>query len=373
MKKLFVKLFCLLAAAETMAISFYTRPIYKDVRWMGRGNTGVALISDGSAMFYNPAGLGRNEQYHFKIFNPAGAVGSNAYYSSKELSGISDTNDLSDKFAPYLGKPLSLEASLFPHVALPHFALGGFFVLDAAAEYRNPVNPELNIRERDDLGVTTGVGFDVEDRFFFGAAIHYLKRTVIQEEITGATFLNANMNTINALAKRGVGLGLNVGLQYRQPLSEKTSANLGLSVDDLGHTRFRNKSLSSKEPPFQQQSVNLGAAYSLESDHLDAKVLFDLRHLDRSADYAAGKQIFLGAEASLLGMDLRAGFYEGYWTAGFSLRFIPGIDISFATYGEELDSSPGLRENRIFMLGISTGISLKHFGKKKQKYTLDHL
>jgi hypothetical protein len=354
------------------AISYYTRPIYKDPRWLGRGNTGVAVITDGSALFYNPAGLGQNQEYNFEVFNPSLGVAANAYESGTSLSTFKGgSSTISDKFSPFLGKPLTVESNLFPNFAIPKFAMGAFFAIDGSAEYRNPVNPELYIKERDDWGFTLGSGFSYEERFFFGASIHYIKRTIIDEEITGATFLNSSISTLTGLTKKGIGVGANLGFQYKQPLSEHHYYSLGISIDDVGSTHFRNKSLTLKEPSYQQQSVNFGSAYTIESEVFDLKVLVDARHLDRSVDYAVGKQIFLGTEVSLLFMDLRAGFYEGYWTAGLTLRFLPLFNLTLTTYAEELDHSPGLRENRVYMLGISSGLHLKALGKKKQKYSLD--
>jgi hypothetical protein len=320
--------------------------------------------------------LGQNDEYHFKILNSQLGIGSNAYYSSQSLINATRANSnasLSDKFAPFLGKPLSIETNMFPHLAVPYFAIGAYLSLDSSIEYRDPVNPEFYINERDDWGVTTGMGFSLEDRLFFGASIHYFKRTVINEEITGDTFLNTNLSSLTNYAKKGKGLGLNLGLQWRQAVNDNSFLNFGISVDDLGSTRIKNSSLTLEEPAYQQQSVNAGFAYTFESDFFDWKVLLDGRHLDRSVDYAGAKQVFMGAEVSVFKVDLRGGFYEGYWTAGTTLRFLPLFDITFTTYAEELDRSPGLRENRIFMLSITSGLQLKHFGKKKQKYTLDNL
>ena len=43
----------------------YLRDVFRDIRWLGRGNTGVATIDDGTAMFYNPGALGITETYSF--------------------------------------------------------------------------------------------------------------------------------------------------------------------------------------------------------------------------------------------------------------------------------------------------------------------
>jgi len=369
-KKLTILFFTSLLCLSLHAEKTYRNAPYQDIRWLGRGNTGVAVVRDASAMFYNPAGLGRSGRYAFDFGNFAGGISESTYGNSKAVSTVgSSSSSLSDKFSPFLGEPLSVNAQLFPAFAVPFVGLGAFFTMEGRAEYRNPVSPEFSFKERDDVGLIGGIGVPVFPGLYVGASFRYFKRRVIEEEITGSSLLTLTASDLTDYARRGSGYGLNVGAQFDLPLAENSSLNFGFSVEDLGNTRIH----SSKEdgPLDQDQSINLGVAYSFESDHLGAKILFDARNLGEGDYYSTGKLLYQGIEINLAGLDLRGGFYHGYWSAGVSIRWIPIMRIDFTSYAEELDSNLGFRANRVYMVGINMGMSLESLGGKKQKYSLD--
>lgn len=361
-------------AQEGVAGEKYRRQVYKDIRWLGRGNAGVAVVDDGSALFYNPAGLGRNQKYDFQFINPVLGISASTITNISAASSLGGGgSSISQKFSPFLGEPLAVDGGSFPNLAVPNFAFGGFYLLDSRIEYRNPVSPEINIEERDDMGVIGGMGFEVFEGLSLGVSLRWAKRRTIYQGITGSSLISLTTNSLAGFSILGTGWAVNAGAQYRLMLSESQSFSLGLAIEDLGNTVYRSSLGSSKSPGMQIMAVNVGVAYELVTSLIDIKFLFDARNLGDGDYYSTGKLLHQGVEVSLLGFDIRGGYYQGYWSAGLSFRQIPFLRIDFSSYAEELDRSLGIRENRMYVMSLSLGTSLETLKRKKQKFTLDDL
>lgn len=351
------------------AQSLSTFDNFRDIRWLGRGNTGVAVINDGTAAFYNPGGIGAIEDYSFTLANPSGAGNQNFVSSIRELATLtSGGGSITDKFEPFLGKPLGLQASTFPNIAVPGFVAGFWDYFDTQLEYRNPVNPQLQIQSRNDYGLVFGGGKSINNKLFVGASLRYVRRKVMDTTVSGSTLLTASPSYLTSLFGNGEGWGLNLGAQLRQPMGKNRVFSLGLAVEDIGRTRFINRQ-GGLSPEVQDQKVNIGSAYSFKGSLFDAMVLFDIKRIS-DPDISYTKRIHMGVELSILRMDLRGGFFHGYWTAGASIRLLPIMDIDFATYAEELDTAAGMRQNRMWLIGINMGLELKKTQKRRQRFDL---
>ena len=347
----------------------YHRDNFRDIRWLGRGNTGIAVINDGTALFYNPAGIGMQNVYSFSVLNPSLGANENIYTSAAGLSSLTGGSEsITSKFGPFLGKPLGLTGSVFPHIAVPNFAGGFWDYFDTSLQYRNPVNPELYMDARNDYGIILGTGFGYQQNFAFGVSLRYHRRRLLSESITGSRALTlvqgASGSTLASLMKKGEGFGINVGIQSKFEVNKATWVALGGAVEDLGATKF--KSALGNAPIQQGMQMNIGSALGIKTTLLDLTIFADGRQLNVPGLHDS-KKIFMGTEFSFLKTDFRAGLFQGYWTLGASLRLFPLFDIDLATYGEEVGYASGIKQNRIWMLGISTGIGLNVGGKKQSK------
>jgi len=349
----------------------YTRDNFRDIRWLGRGNAGVAVVDDGTALFYNPAGLARTETYGVEILNPVLGANQNFVGSFSELATLTSGSDtLSSKFAPFLGKPLGMQVNVFPHLHVPGFALGLWNYLDASVVYRNPVNPQLDLETRNDYGVIMGSAWGYKKLLSFGASIRYQRRKQLFDSLTAGSILTSNTSLLTSLMRHGNAIAINLGVQARQDFGPQFVA-LGLAVEDIGTTTFRN-TVAQPDLDRQKQQVNLGTAWGFDSPFARVKLLFDLRQLTNT-EMDKTKKMQMGVEAGTLFLDARLGFFQGYWTAGLTLQALPFLSIDLASYGEELDVAAGQRYNRYWMLGMRLGADLKPKARKKQRYSLDHL
>lgn len=344
----------------------YHKDNYRDVRALGRGNTGVATITDGNAAFYNPGGLALAQSYNVTLVNSSVGGGQNIVDSFTELKDATkDSNTtLNQKFSPFLGKPLGLEGSLFPYISVPRFMAGFWDYFKMDMTYRNPVNPEIEIDGRNDYGLVTGFAVPVVPGLGVGASARYQRRRAANARITGATVLSGSGSTLEDTFVSGEAFALNVGVQWKRTMSNNSFYALGMAIEDLGDTKFRNQKLNGRPPLAQKMAVNFGSAFGFSSTLVDGALLFDMRHANHR-DLSYTKKFFMGTELSLPVVDLRGGFFQGYWTAGATIKILPLFDLDVTTYGEELDSAAGIRQNRVWMLGLRAGLAIKKQGDKK--------
>ncbi len=357
------------------AQSSFSGDNFRDIRWLGRGNTGVATINDATAVFYNPGGIPLATSYRLQILNPALGANQNLYTGLNAITDVGtggSNTGIASKFSPFLGKPLSVEASVFPSLSIPGFVAGVWDYVDSGIQYRNPVNPELDLAYRNDYGIIVGSGVKLAKGLGVGASMRYQRRKFVDTTVTGGLVLAGNTSALSNLIESGEGWGLNLGTQYHHEINSYNWFAVGLAAEDVGYTRFVNQHLGEQAPKPQRTQLNSGLAYGFTSQLADLSFRFDMRQLSNT-EMSYTKRIYMGTEINLPLIDLRGGFFQGYWTAGFSFKALGAFDIDFATYGKELDSAAGIRESRVWMVGISTGIEFKKTSKRKQRFTLEGL
>lgn len=365
-----ISLYCGVSFSQSVVTT--NRDFYRDVRWLARGNSGIAAVNDGLAGFYNPAGIGRNELYIFNFLDFSFGGNQDILRGYSAIDAVtSGDGTLSQKLEPLLGIPVGLEGSFFPHVAVPGLVVGFFDYGELEFLYSDPVYPRLNLYARNDYGGLIGFGRGIADRFYWGASVRYIRRRYLDETITSAALLNYSASTLTSILRKGNAFGINAGIQYHQPLGEQQWMGLGLVIEELGVTTFTN---STREPlPARQaQQLNLGFAYGLNLPLAATGFYFDVRQFyGTSIDVT--KRIHFGVEVEFPLLDVRAGFNEGYWTAGTTLKVLPLVDIDLLTYGEEIGAMAGQQQSRYYLIGVKVGMDLKDrkVARKKQRFTLD--
>lgn len=350
----------------------YRASVVKDIRWLGRGNAGVAVVSDGTAAFYNPGGLGKKSGYGVSLLNPAVGGNKNIYDAAKVFLE-SSPQSIADYLDPFMGLPLAGQASIFPYLRLPHFMAGYFVANDEVLFLHNPVNPELDVNYRYDRGVVLGGGVDFAEKLFVGASVRYQKRAMLQDTFGGSVITDLSLEALMRDVKEGEGWGLNVGAQYRHDLGKDQAIHGGVAISDVGNTTFRVQSLGLGIPARQATDISVGFGYTGRVPGVEYALLLDFNDLSNFAE-SYSKKVNFGAEVSVPVVTVRGGFHHGYWSAGASLWVLPFLSIDMASYAEELGVAGGQRSNRYYMIGLQMGVELGAQKKgRKQKYTLDHL
>lgn len=355
-------------SATPSAWAQYKGDNFRDIKWLGRGGAGIALVDDGTSVFHNPAGLYFRDRYtfHFADFSLGG--NQNLQTSVQEIGSLtSGDGTLSEKFAPFLGLPMNLQGSFFPHLAVPGFLFGGWDYLSSSVQYRDPVIPRLEVDFRNDFGLITGFAFGTH-QVGFGASVRYIRRRSVFEDLSASSLLEG-VALLNALQAKGEGWGFNLGFQARHNQGIH-HYGFGIAVEDVRGTKFRSKNISIPAPLKQESQLNLGGVYSLKSSAAEARVLLDVKRV-LDAELSNTKKVHLGLEVDLPATEVRLGIFQGYWTAGLTVHVLPLLQLDLVTYGEEFGASSGQSVNRFYLIGMTLGMELKkEAGKKRRKISL---
>ena len=165
-------------------------PYYDDIRALGMGNTSVAVTTDRTAIFHNPAGLCLIEDVQFS-FTPL-AVGIDGIFFTllqqmvdqghklEDLSLVDD--EFIDMINKYDGQWVGVK--YIPEITIASKRIGfgvySVFPLGVRIESGHLI-PKLVLRGERDLVFTWGVGFPLRhENNYGGISIEYLQRTPLK-------------------------------------------------------------------------------------------------------------------------------------------------------------------------------------------------
>ena len=362
MTRNFSTLFILVTMVLTVAASAQAAPLQEVIRqprMMAMGGAGVGLADDEYALFQNPAGLAGNDTRRFKLLGLGLETSWDTYeFFGSSLSAISSfkTSDLNK----LMGKDIAFRGGLTPVIQLPGFAIA--YVVDGQASINqyNQANPYFDIGFMTTHGVQAGYGFALQrgrharDEMRFGVAGKVLWRKGGFYSVSTAGFLQATTNgkayIDNLVGDFGMGFGVDLGSQYITHLDKQSTASFGVSVTDLGDTKF-----SDPHAAPLPMSVNLGVAYQKKFDFMSLKLAADLKHLNAQTSFS--NKTHIGAEVSIPLFDFYLGASQLSPTYGVAFD-IWVLRVSLISFAEELGIFAGQNNSRKTMLQVDFSIPI---------------
>jgi hypothetical protein len=259
------------------------------------------------------------------------------------------------------GKPVWLGLGSKSTLYAPGFAVYGFISGDLGLSLQNPAYPQLYMNYFVDYGVGFGLGFDIIPGVFkAGVSARRVIRAGSNQTIGPGILAELDTGAIlEDLKNRGTGYAADVGFLLTLPTPIRPS--LSAVLRNAGDTSFTlDEGL--RRPPSIEQDLTLGAAVTVNALIAAVRPAIDVRYANRS-DIQLGKKLHLGVEVDLPLLDLRAGFHQGYWSAGVGLD-IGLMRIDAASYGVELGVFPGQLEDRRYVVQMTSefGVDLGIFG-----------
>lgn len=374
MKKIIIC--CLLAfASSSFAVEEYYS-LSKSVRSLGMGGAFYAMSDDEYALFYNPAGLSNYRGEGSLMFSLQGGISSGATNAIKTLSDQKggDIDKVITSLQSFAGKPISAGLSIFPHYVRKNFAMG-LMLADTKVNFAilgKELDTAVDLTMIVDNGLFIGFGRPVfSDDLHLGFNVKGIlraggKKSFSVLDIASSKDLNLDPNSLGGV---GGGIDMDLGAIYDvRGLPFGVLNQLSMTINNLlGSDLTMFKSDTTGNPPGLVRTLSLGARSTLQGvGFIDqVHVLFDLAefHMGGEDDLEFGarkgslfKHINMGVEAPMGGgwFALRAGFHQGYVTAGFGLQLSP-VKIDFATYGEELSTGINRLGSRRYALRIALG------------------
>jgi hypothetical protein len=263
----------------------------------------------------------------------------------------------------HLGKNNHFEVSDFSYIAKGvkniNFSLGAItnMNLDFKTHRGFGTDGILDIQSLIVGGVVFGASYKYSDKFSFGAGFKYLEYGSVEDTFTIGKVV-AHTNDFDTyikddVLKSGQSSVFDLGGLY------KFSNNFQVGVSALNIGGIGEKSHTTYIPT----TLNIGLGKTKEYKKKFLKeIKFGFDYTDLTGEYSKSdfmKHIKTGVDAMfidnpILTVKAGVGLYQGYYTAGLSLR-LTVIEIAFTTYAEEIGAYSGQDEDRRYLLNVTIG------------------
>jgi hypothetical protein len=347
-------------------------PNYDGIRSMGMGNTTVAVTTDRTAIFHNPAGLSLiKDKVDISVsplvFGVDGKIVSILKAIASQGGKLGNLNNVDEEFISTLNDIDGewVGADYIPEftVAKKNMGFGFYTVLPVGVRVETGhFIPKLALRGERDMVFTWAVGVPLKhENNHFGISIEYLQRSPVDERITNyaETFLlfddirRRPLGVIGDYARVRHGASFDIGLMH-----DVKGLRLACDVKDLF-------GVIGGEMVFPPQ-LDLGAAYFFPQvterapairNLIVSAEISDLFGLEpRTGRYEQfAKKLHMGAELDLRVIALRAGINQGYPTAGVGLAFGP-VNIDYVYFTQETGYFAGQLPRAQHILSFKFGI-----------------
>jgi len=319
----------------------------QSIRALGMGNAYSAVVTNGDALFYNPAALGRVKGINLTIINlNAGVNGQNALNSAQAIANSSATGI--DRFSDYFGQRIWLGMGGKVNLYMPYFGLSVYDSGFLGFELKDPILPYFDMNYINDYGLVIGGAFSVGPSSYFGFTAKKITRMGTNEQVGVSNFLTGDTSDIQSnLNRRGNGYGADLGFVWELPVP--LNPVISGVWKDVGGTVFLKEAGIEKPPKIAEEKI-LGVAAGFDLTVFGMTAAIDYKHID-TAKEPLGKKLHMGLEFDLPLIDIRGGFGQGYYSMGASLDFFL-FQLDFAYYGVEIGEYPGQDEDRRIQLAL---------------------
>ena len=340
---IFISLFSLKSFANNEWFEFYN-----NTRSLGMGGCSVAVSSDETALYRNPANLGSIRDVYGTILDPelegssnfVQQVSSSATGKAFEIDGIKTVLD-SNRNSYYHAK---LQAS--PSVVRRNIGFGLLYKNDVSAETES-TGTTMDIKYQNDFGIVLGSNLRLFDgRLKIGASVKALNRIELVNPLLSTT---GSMD-LAVIGTEGTGIGFDGGLLLQLPWVFLPT--LGAVVRDIGGITFDKQDgfrlRTSARPDPVKQSIDVAIAiFPIHSNSVRSVWTLEYSDVANSRnDTDQAKRIHFGLEINSRDIFfLRLGYNQRYATAGFEIAS-ERVQWQVSSYGEEIGTAAVPREDR---------------------------
>lgn len=361
-----------------LLMSIATTVKAREFSYLGRSPEGLlmgdaytAVADDENTLFYNPAALSRHSGVSLQFINPDFEVPDVLDKNVKKMKfGLDGSFEDFPSTAEgitnrVLGIPVFFQVGATPTIKMQHFAFSMFANNKTSMVLENAIYPNLNIDYRFDRGFVMGYSHNLSGNYksfsqtSIGASVKSVRRNGLRGrfDLFGTELLQIIDTAEDYKAIRralgyteGNGWGFDIGAEQ----VFRGAGNLmvfGLSILDVGDTKFKKASKDLRDVQRQEMSVNLGSSWSTDFKIFDATFAADLHNLaDARSDFAS--KLHLGMRLRLPLLSVYAGWNGGYTSYGVGLDFwLMNLKIGF--YGVEVGSAFREKEGERVVLSLT--------------------
>ncbi len=337
----------------------------QSIRQYGMGGVYAFNDDDAGSYLQNPAYSCYLKGFNWTVLDLNAGINGLQVYNDFQGSNINGIGSLT----PFFGKKVWLGLGAQTTFTLPCFGVSIYDSGFLTFLLHNPANPNLDMTYLNDYAFSIGGAIPITPVLSLGLAVKRTTRSGGTALIGTSLLTTASSSTLlDQFSKRGDGYGFDMGLVGRftaLPLNPTIS----LAWKDVGSTQFL-KTTSAEAPERQKDNIVLNMQIGGDIPLLGFRTGIEYRHINDSSEQL-GKKLHLGTEISILMFDLRAGFYQGYYTYGLGLDLL-FAQLDVALYSIEKGAYPGQsKDERIqiglnFNIGFDPSFNLIEIGGKKR-------
>lgn len=330
---------------------------YNNTRSLGMGGASIAITSDETTLYRNPANLGSIRDVYGTVIDPEIEASSNfvKHVTAKSLGKAFEIPEVITVLSPNPNTYYHAKAQLTPSLTMRNFGIGLIYRNEISAEM-DSTSTNLDLKYQYDIGAIMGVNLRLFDgRIKVGASAKLLNRI----EVVNSALPVSGPTDLATLGSEGTALAFDGGLLIQMPWTYIPT--LGVVVRDIGDTKFDKRDglrlAANSRPATVIQSVDVALGlFPIHANQLRSVWTLEYSDVANSRnDTDNAKRIHFGTELNVRDLFFfRAGYNQRYWTAGFEIA-AEKLQWQVSSYGEEVGTEDSPKEDRRY----STKISLR--------------
>lgn len=328
---------------------------YINARSQAMGGVQVALTSDDTSLYRNPANLGSLRGFSPTLFDPEIEISKNFFGQVNSAAALKtfDVEKVNDILSSDLDNYYHAKFQLTPTFSVRHFSLGILYRNEMSAIKSNLTTMDTQAYE--DLGLVLGLNYNFwSGRIKLGASLKAINRIEVNDPALDTT----GSLSLGTIASEGTALTGDVGLILQAPVVYLPT--LAIVARDIGDTKYDSSSglrldTGSRRPQVVKESYDAGISIMpIHSSTFRSVWSIEYRDIQdsREEDFSQ-KRMHAGFELNWADLFfVRAGYNQGYYTAGLELA---GERVSWqlTTYSEEVGTKDSKKEDRRYSTKIA--------------------
>lgn len=314
---------------------------YNNTRSLGMGGASVAVTSDDTSLYRNPANLGSVRDVYGTLLDPEIEGTSNLTATQIDIKSVMES--LSTKNNTYYRS----KAQISPVLVRRNVGFGFIYKNEISAEISSADTTVMDTKYINDAGAVFGANLRLFDgRIKIGAAAKFINRI----EVQNAALPVAGPTDLQTIGSEGTAVAFDAGLLIQAPWTYIPT--LGVVVRDIGDSVFDKKDgfrmRTTTRPATVKQSVDAAIAiFPIHSNQFRSVWTIEYSDITNSRnDTDSAKRAHVGIEFNTRDIFfLRLGYNQRYATAGLEIAS-ENIVWQISTYGEEIGTAAAPREDR---------------------------
>ena len=321
---------------------------YNNTRSLGMGGASVAITSDETSLYRNPANLGSVRDSYGTLLDPEIEASSDftQQVTSKSTGKAFEISEIQTILSSNLQKYYHAKVQLTPALITRNIGFGLIYRNEVSAEM-NATGTNLDIKYQNDMGVVFGSNLRLFDgRVKIGGTIRGFNRI----EVANAALSVAGSSDLSSVGSEGTAFAFDGGLLIQAPWTYIPT--LGVVLRDIGGTKFDKddglRLTANSRPAIVLQSVDVAIAlFPIHGNQFRSVWTLEYSDVANSRnDTDQAKRAHFGVEINTRDIFFfRMGYNQRYWTAGFEIAS-EKFQWQVSSYGEEVGTELLPKEDR---------------------------